>query len=92
MSHSIADGEAMVRAVQGSKNFVQVGSQRVSSPLFLKAKSLFDAGAIGDLLQVELQLGRNSPGGAWEYPILPDLSATTLDWETWQGTATKEAV
>ena len=90
MSHSIADGEAMVRAVQGSKNFVQVGSQRVSSPLFLKAKSLFDAGAIGDLLQVELQLGRNSPGGAWEYPILPDLSATTLDWETWQGTATKK--
>ena len=79
MSHSIADGEAMVHAVQSGHNFVQVGSQRVSSALFLQAKSLFDAGAVGDLLQVELQLGRNSPGGAWEYALLPDLSPATLD-------------
>ena len=91
MSHSIADGEAMVRAVKSGKNFVQVGSQRVSSPLFLKAKSLFDEGAIGDLLQVELQLGRNSPGGAWQYPVPPDLSPATLDWETWQGTVPKKS-
>jgi predicted dehydrogenase len=91
MSHSIADGEAMVGAVQSGKNFVQVGSQRVSSPLFIQAKSLFDQGAIGDLLQVELQLGRNSPGGAWEYPVLQDLSPATLDWETWQGTAPKKS-
>jgi len=91
MSHSIADGESMVRAVEGSKNFVQVGSQRVSSALFLKAKTLVDEGAIGELLQIELQLGRNSPGGAWDYPVLPDLSPTTLDWETWQGTAPKKS-
>ena len=90
MAHTIAEGEAMVRAVQSGKNFVQVGSQRVSSALFLKAKSLFDAGAIGELLQVELQLGRNSPGGAWEYPIPPDLSPATLDWETWQGAVPKK--
>jgi predicted dehydrogenase len=90
MSHTIAEGDAMVRAVQGSKNFVQVGSQRVSSALFIKAKSLFDEGAVGDLLQVELQLGRNSPGGAWQYPVPPDLSTTTLDWETWQGTVPKK--
>ena len=90
MSHTIAEGEAMVRAVQSSKQFVQVGSQRVSSALFLKAKSLFDEGAIGELLQVELQLGRNSPGGAWQYPILPDLSPATLDWVTWQGAVPKK--
>ena len=91
MSHTIAEGEAMVHAVQSGKNFVQVGSQRVSSPLFIKAKSLFDQGAIGDLLQVELQLGRNSPQGAWQYPILPDLSPATLDWDTWLGTAPKKS-
>ncbi len=91
MSHSLADGEAMVHAVEHSKNFVQVGSQRVSSQLFGKARSLFDAGAIGNLLQVELQLGRNSPGGAWEYPVLADLSPATLDWETWQGAAAKKS-
>ncbi|RRA48378.1 Gfo/Idh/MocA family protein [Acidipila sp. EB88] len=89
MSHSIADGQAMVQAVTDSRHFVQVGSQRVSSALFLKAQSLFREGAVGDLLQVELQLGRNSPGGAWQYPIPPDLSAQTLDWAAWQGAVPK---
>jgi predicted dehydrogenase len=90
MSHTIAEGVAMVDAVQKGKNFVQVGSQRVSSALFMKAKTLVDEGAVGDLLQVELQLGRNSPGGAWEYPVLPDLSPTTLDWDAWQGIVPKK--
>jgi len=91
MSHSIAQGEEMVRAVQESKskNFVQVGSQRVSSALFIKAKELCDSGAIGEVHQVELQLGRNSPGGAWVYPPPLDLSPATLDWKTWLGDAPK---
>lgn len=91
MSHSIAEGEEMVRAVKQSKNFVQVGSQRVSSLLFGKAKELYDGGAIGQLTQVELQLGRNSPNGAWQYPWPPDVSPQTLDWDTWLGSAPKQA-
>jgi predicted dehydrogenase len=91
MSHSIAEGEEMVRAVQQSKNFVQVGSQRVSSLLFGKAKELYEGGAIGELTQVELQLGRNTPSGAWQYPWPPDLSLQTLDWDTWLGDAPKQA-
>lgn len=89
MSHSIDEGNEMVSAVKQSKNFVQVGSQRVSSLLFGKAKELYDGGTIGQLTQVELMLGRNSPGGAWQYPWPPDLSPQTLDWNTWLGKAPK---
>lgn len=85
MSHSIAEGEQMVQAVQSSGGkFVQVGSQRVSSAVFGKAQELVSSGAIGELMQIELQLGRNSPDGAWEYPPPPDLSPENLDWDTWQ--------
>jgi predicted dehydrogenase len=85
MSHSIAEGEEMVQAAQSSGGkFVQVGSQRVSSAIFGKAQELVSSGAIGDLMQVELQLGRNSPDGAWEYPPPADLSPENLDWDTWQ--------
>lgn len=91
MSHSIAEGEAMVAAVGQTKHFVQVGSQRVSSALFLKAKELYDAGSIGEVLQVELALGRNDPGGAWQYPPPLDLSPATLDWPAWLGNAPKKA-
>lgn len=89
MSHSIAEGEEMVRTVKESKNFIQVGSQRVSSLLFAKARQLYDSGAIGELRQVELQLGRNSPSGAWQYPWPQDLSPENLDWDTWLGGAPK---
>ncbi len=92
MSHTIADGEAMVAAVQGSKGrLMQVGSQRVSSAVFGKARELCQAGAIGPVRQVELMLGRNSPGGAWEYPLPPDLSPANLDWTAWLGSAPKKA-
>jgi len=84
MSHTLAEGEEMVRAVQSAGKFVQVGSQRVSSAIFGKAQELVSGGAIGDVLQAELQLGRNSPDGAWEYPPPADLSPENLDWITWQ--------
>jgi len=85
MSHSLEEGAEMVQAVEHSGGkFVQVGSQRVSSAIFGKAHELVASGAIGELMQVELQLGRNSPDGAWEYPPPFDLSPANLDWETWQ--------
>lgn len=91
MSHSIKEGEEMVAAVQSSGGkFVQVGSQRVSSAVFGKAQELVAAGATGDLMQIELQLGRNSPDGAWEYPPPPDLSPENLDWQTWQKDVAKK--
>ena len=90
MSHTIAEGEEMVQAVQKSGGIVQIGSQRVSSPLFAKAKHLYDGGAIGELMQVELTIGRNTPTGAWEYPPPLDLSPSNLDWETWLGTAPRQ--
>ena len=89
MSHSAADGVAMVSAAQKSGKIVEIGSQRVSSVICTKAKELLAQGVIGNLNLVEGSLGRNDPTGAWEYPPPPDLSPGNLDWETWQGSALK---
>ena len=89
MSHSAADGLAMVAAAQKTGRIVQIGSQRVSSVICAKAKELIAKGTIGTLTLVEGSLGRNDPTGAWEYPPPPDLSPSTLDWDTWQGTVPK---
>jgi predicted dehydrogenase len=91
MSHSPADGIAMVEATKKSGRIVQIGSQRVSSLICAKAKEIVDQGMLGDLMLVEGWLGRNDPTGAWEYPPPTDLSTTTLDWETWQGEVPKRA-
>lgn len=83
MSHNIADGFAMVDAIQKTGRIMQVGSQRTSSAVYKKARELYQAGTIGDLSLIELYLGRNDPSGAWEYPPPLDLSPSNLDWETW---------
>jgi predicted dehydrogenase len=89
MSHTVADGFAMVDAAQKNNRIVQIGSQRVSSTLVAKAREMYQGGAIGDIEMVELTLGRNDPTGAWVYPPPPDLSPQNLDWDTWLNDAPK---
>jgi predicted dehydrogenase len=89
MSHSVADGVAMVAAAKKSGRIVQIGSQRTSSVLCAKARELVAKGVLGDLQLVEGSLGRNNPTGAWVYPPPPDVSPATLDWDTWQGDVPK---
>jgi len=89
MTHTVGEGFEMIEAEQRNKRIVQVGSQRVDSVIYTKAKELFEKGAIGDVCLVEAYMGRNDPDGAWEYPIPADLSPQNLDWDTWLGTAPK---
>jgi predicted dehydrogenase len=91
MSHTAAEGFDMAAAQQKTGRIVQIGSQRVSSVLYGKAKDMIAKGAIGDINLVEGTLGRNDPTGCWEYPPPPDLSPQNLDWDTWQGTVPKRA-
>ncbi len=74
MSHTAADGVAMVEAAKKSGRIVQIGSQRVSSLICAKAREMVAQGMLGDLMLVEGWLGRNDPTGAWEYPPPTDLS------------------
>src|SRR4029077_5398430 len=48
MSHTAADGGAMVEAVRKSSRILQVGSQRVSSQICAKARELIAQGTIGE--------------------------------------------
>ncbi len=90
MSHSIAEGIEMMKAVQATNRIVQIGSQTVSSPVYAKAKEMISAGVIGDVSLVELTVGRNDPTGAGVYPVPPGLSEQNLDWDTWLGDSPKK--
>ena len=89
MIHLYADGPEMIAAARHTNRILQVGSQRVSSLLYLKAKELLAAGAIGKLNTVTARWDRNSSIGAWSYTVPPDASTETCDWPRFQGTAPK---
>ena len=79
----------MIDAAKETSRILQVGSQRVSSIVYAKARELYRSGAIGELNFVEAWWHRNSPIGAWQYTIPPDASPETVDWDRFLGNAPK---
>jgi predicted dehydrogenase len=89
MSHTVADGFAMVEAMQKHNRIVQIGSQARSSIVYAKAHELYASGALGQVTAIEAWIDRNDASGAWVYPIPPDASEKTIDWERFLGSAPK---
>jgi predicted dehydrogenase len=89
MSHTVEDGFAIIDAVHKNKRMLQVGSQRVSSILYAKAKEIYDSGKLGNVYCIEAYWDRNTASGAWVYPIPPDASPQTIDWNAFLDGAPK---
>ncbi|MDP9230644.1 MAG: Gfo/Idh/MocA family oxidoreductase [Bacteroidota bacterium] len=81
MVHKISEGMGVIEAQHATNKTMQVGSQRVSSIVYAKAKELYKAGEIGKLNMVNAVYDRQSAIGAWEYTMPSDASPGTVDWE-----------
>jgi predicted dehydrogenase len=84
MVHYISEGLNEIKVQKETNAVFQVGSQRVSSIAFAKAKELYKAGAIGQINSVEASFNRQDALGAWQYTIPLDASPQTVDWERYQ--------
>lgn len=80
LSHTVEDGFAMVAAAQKNNRILQVGSQRVSSILYAKAREIWNSGALGEVCCIQAYWDRNSASGAWVYPIPPGVNDQNIDW------------
>ena len=89
MIHLYSDGPEMIETARSTNRIIQIGSQRVSSLIYIKAKELLESGAIGKLNMVTARWDRNSAIGAWDYTVPPDASPETCDWLRFEGTAPK---
>ena len=83
------DGQAIISAQKASGKICQVGSQGMASLGNEKAKQLYLDGAIGDIVMLDFYNDRYSAEGAWQYPIPPDASKETVDFDTFLGKAPK---
>ena len=80
MVHQIKEGWEVINTWRKSKKTMQIGSQRVSSIVILKAREAIKNGAIGQLSMVIADTDRQSALGAWEYTMPLDASPATVDW------------
>jgi len=77
----ISDGLPVIAAQKKTGKPMQVGSQRVSSIVYRKAKELYKTGVIGKLNCVEASFDRQDALGAWQYTMPTDGSPATVDWD-----------
>ena len=89
MVQNFDEGHELIEAHQKSGKVMQVGSQGMSSLGNEKAKKLYEDGAIGEIVMLDMYNDRYSSEGAWNYPIPPDASPDTVDFDTFLGGAPK---
>lgn len=87
MTHSWEEGDAFIAAAVKSGKVVQVGSQYMSMGCAKKASEFIRSGRLGQVSLVEGKIHRNSPTGAWYYPIPPDAAPSTVDFTRFLGSA-----
>jgi predicted dehydrogenase len=87
MVQKVEDGHTVIAAQEKSGKILQVGSQRVSSVLYGKAREVIRSGVIGEVHMIEAFWDRNSALGAWQYTIPPDATPQTIDWDRFIGNA-----
>ncbi len=89
MVQNFDEGHELIEAHKESGKVMQVGSQGMSSLGNEKAKKLYEDGAIGEIVMLDMYNDRYSSQGAWNYPIPPDASPDTVDFDTFLGSAPK---
>ena len=83
------EGQDFIKAQKDSGMVFQVGSQGMSSLGNEKARQLYEEGAIGQLVMLDMFNDRYSAEGAWQYPIPPDANPDTVDFDKFLGNAPK---
>jgi predicted dehydrogenase len=84
-----SEGPEIIAAARANKRIVQVGSQGCSSAIQQKAKEIIRSGKLGQITLIRAAYNRNTASGAWIYPIPPDASPQTVNWDMFQGPAKK---
>jgi predicted dehydrogenase len=82
LCHTPEQGVELMHAVRNSPRIVQVGMQRRSYPLYLKARDVRAAGTLGNVRLVRTWWINNSLKGGTDHKL-----EGPLDWEQWQGPA-----
>ncbi|MEZ5012084.1 MAG: Gfo/Idh/MocA family oxidoreductase, partial [Bacteroidales bacterium] len=87
MTWTVPETYEVRKAVKESGIVFQLGHQNRQTESYIKAKEAISKGVLGDVNLIEVTTNRNSPNGAWVYPIHPQASPETIDWDQFIGPA-----
>jgi predicted dehydrogenase len=78
---TMSDARNFLAAVKKTGKIVQVGTQRRSTPAYMKAAEYIQSGKFGEIVMVEMTWNVNQPG-RWRRPdVVPLLKEQDTDWK-----------
>ena len=83
MTRTVAEGQALVKAVRENKRVFQVGQQQRSDPIFRLAVDMARKGELGKLRTIKVGVPGNRTGPA----VNPQPVPEGLDYDLWLGPA-----
>ncbi|MBY0232665.1 MAG: Gfo/Idh/MocA family oxidoreductase, partial [Gemmataceae bacterium] len=84
LTHDLAEGEKVLKAVEGKKLAVQVGTQQRSMPHLIEARKLVQDGKLGKVLKTRMSWNRNA-GRASRFK--EKIDPKSVDWKAFLGSA-----
>ncbi len=87
MTWTVPETYAVVNAVKDNGIVFQLGHQGRQNDSYFKAREAIQKGVLGKVTLIEVTTNRNSPNGAWVYPIDKDASLANIDWGQFLGPA-----
>ena len=77
----MSDAREALKTVTSSKQIVQVGTQRRSTPSYMAAYDFIKSGKFGDIVMADMTWNVNQPG-RWRRPkVVPLLKEQDTDWK-----------
>jgi predicted dehydrogenase len=80
-AETLEDGKIALKAVESSKQIVQVGSQRRSAPNYHAAHDFIKSGKFGDITTVEMTWNVNQPGRWRRKELVEQIRKEDTDWD-----------
>ena len=77
----MSDAREALKVIGGSKQVFTVGTQRRSTPSYMRAKEYLDSGKFGDIVFADMTWNVNQPG-RWRRPnVVPLMKQEDTDWK-----------
>ncbi len=80
-ANTMSDARAALQLVTSSKQIVQVGTQRRSTPSYIRAYDFIKSGEFGDVVMAEMTWNVNQPGRWRRLKVVPLLREQDTDWK-----------
>ncbi|MCF8227359.1 MAG: Gfo/Idh/MocA family oxidoreductase [Bacteroidales bacterium] len=87
MTWTVPETYDVVNAVKESGIVFQLGHQGRQNESYFKAREAIEKDVLGKITLIEVTTNRNSPNGAWVYPIDEEANRSNIDWDQFIGPA-----